>query len=235
MNSTLPDKRIQDLPQDARPREKAQQHGIDHLSDAELLALFIGTGLPGENAIDVGQRILQKNGNLANLAKLTIKELAKEKGLGPAKSTLLAAAFEMGGRVAKQAIHRTALKSPQQIYDFMHPMFLGLTQESLRAILVDTKMQCIKVVEISKGTVNQTICHPRDVLHHAISHQAAGLILVHNHPSGDPTPSQADNSVTKTLVKACDLMQIKLHDHLIVGSPSGNQLPYYSFREYGKI
>lgn len=228
-------KKIHDLPTDARPREKAILYGISSLSDAELLAIFIGTGLQGENAIEIGQRLLNKHGSLANLAKLTIKELSKEKGLGPAKSTQLSTAFEVGARVANQLIKRTSLKTPKQIYEHMHPQFAGLTQESLRAIMVDTKMMCVHIVEISKGSINQTICHPRDVLHHAITHQAHGIILVHNHPTGDPTPSQADITITNKMKDACELMEIKLHDHIIIGNPTTDNLPYYSFREYGKL
>ena len=228
-------KRIHDLPSESRPREKALTEGISSLSDSELLALFISTGLKGENAIHIGQRLLNNHNNLASLAKLSIRELTKERGLGKAKSTLLSAAFEIGSRVAKQEIKRASLKNPKQIYDYMSPQFAGLTQESLRAILVNSKLQCLKVVEISKGTINQTICHPRDVLHHAIAQQAAGIILTHNHPSGDPTPSGADITITKQLSQACELMQIRLHDHLVIGSPSAGNLPYYSFREHGKL
>ena len=231
----MSEQRIHDIPTASRPRERAISEGIEALSDAELLALFISTGLQGENAIQIGQRLINDHQHLANLAKLSIKEISKERGLGKAKSTLLAAAFEIGSRVAKQTIVRVQLTTPEQIYNYMHPMFVGATQESLRTILVDTKLHCLKVIEVSKGTLNQTICHPRDVLRHAITHQAAGLILVHNHPSGDPSPSSADTSITQKIAKACELMEISLHDHIIIGSPSENNLPYYSFREYGKI
>jgi DNA repair protein RadC len=228
-------KRIQDIPKSLRPREKASSLGMKALSDAELLALFINTGFQGKNAIQIGQRLLDQNGSIAELAKLSVKELSKNKGLGPAKSTLIAAAFEIGVRVATQSIQRQQLNSPDVIYEYMLPMFLGLTQESLRAILLDSKMFCIKMVEISKGTINQTICHPRDILHHAIVNQAAGIILVHNHPSGDPSPSQADITVTSRLQEACELMQIKFHDHLIVGQSIAQKKAYYSFKESGKL
>jgi len=228
-------KKIHDIPSSERPREKALTHGIQSLSDPELLALFISTGLQGENAIDIGQRILNSEENLAHLAKLTIKELSKHKGLGVAKSTLIAAAFELGARVASQEIKKVKLDSPRVIYDYTSPMFAGLTQESLRVILVDTKMQLVRMVEVTRGTQNLTLCHPRDVLHFAIQHQAFGIILLHNHPSGDPTPSSADQSMTTKLNQACELMHIKFHDHIIIGTPSSSRSPYYSFRENGKI
>jgi len=228
-------KKIHDIPSSDRPREKAISSGIESLSDSELLALFISTGLKGENAIDIGKRILDSEGNLANLAKLNIKEISKHRGLGTAKSTLIAAAFELGSRVASQELKRVKLDSPKTIYEFTSPQFTGLTQESLRVVLVDAKMQLIRMMEVTRGTQNLTLCHPRDVLHFAIQHQAFGIILLHNHPSGDPTPSSADITMTNKMNQACEMMHIKFHDHIIIGTPSPNQSAYYSFKEYGKI
>lgn len=227
--------RIHDLPNEGRPREKALQHGLSSLSDAELLGLFIGTGMKGENAIQIGQRLLNSHGSLADIARLGIKQLSKQKGLGPAKSTLIAAACEIGARVAKQEVTRTPLVSPDLVYDLINPQISSKSTESVWVLVVDSKLKCLQQVEVSSGTVNQSICHPRDILHAVITHQAPGFILVHNHPSGDPQPSQADYSITETIRKAADIMHVKFHDHIIIGSPQAHTLPYYSFKEYGKL
>jgi len=227
--------RIHDLPKDQRPREKLANHGVTSLSDAELIAIFLGTGVQGESAIEIGARLLRQHGSLANLAQLDFAQLTREHGLGPAKASQLAAAFEIGSRVALQEAHRTALNSPQLVYKLMSPLMQRLRQESLQTILVDSKIRLMKVTEISRGTVNETLCHPREVLQPAIAHHASGIIITHNHPSGDPTPSQADRRMTKMICSACELMQIKLHDHVIIGSPSTSHDSYYSFRENGLL
>lgn len=227
--------RIQDIPKPLRPREKAKSLGIASLSDAELLALFIGNGIQGANAIQIGQRLLTEHSSLADIATLSVSEISKSKGLGIAKSTLLTAAFEIGKRVAQQRIQKVALRNPEQIYQHVKPMFIGLVHESLRVILLDPKMHCLKIIEVSKGTTNQTICHPRDILHHAIVNHAHGIILVHNHPTGNPTPSQADLTITEQIKEACQLLQIKLHDHLIIGQASETHPAFYSFRSEGKL
>lgn len=227
--------RIQDIPEELRPREKAKSLGIDSLSDAELLALFIGTGMRGENAIQIGQRLLTEHSSLLNIASLSTTEISKSKGLGIAKSTLLSAAFEIGKRVAQQTIQKIHLTNPEQIHQHMKPMFVGLVHESLRVILLNSKMHCLKIIEVSKGTTDQTICHPRDVLHHAVVNHAHGIILVHNHPSGNPSPSQADLLITEKIKAAAELLQVKFQDHLIIGQASKEHPAFYSFRSEGKI
>lgn len=228
--------RIQDIPEEFRPREKAIKYGLNNLSDAELLALFIGNGMHGENAIQLGQRILNNYESLSGVAKLSSKQLSKEKGIGPAKSTLIAAACEMGKRISKQEVTKLPLNSPEVIYELISPLFANLSIEVVYVLAVDTKLMCIKQVEISRGTVNQSICHPRDILHPVITHQAHGFILVHNHPTGDPTPSNADHQITKSIKEAAELMQVKFHDHIIIGGCSKkNKLPFYSFRQSGNL
>ena len=227
---------IKSWAEEDRPREKLMLKGKQNLSDAELLALFIGNGMHGENAIQLGQRILNTHQSLSALAKLNSKQLSKEKGIGPAKSTLIAAACEMGKRISKQEVTKLPLKSPEIIYDLISPLFANLSIEVVYVLAVDTKLMCIKQVEISSGTVNQSICHPRDILHPVITHQAHGFILVHNHPSGDPTPSKADHQITKAIKEAAHLMQVKFHDHVIIGSHSKkNTSPFYSFRQSGNL
>ncbi|MDB9741638.1 DNA repair protein RadC [Akkermansiaceae bacterium] len=227
--------RIHDIPNELRPREKSLKHGLGSLSDAELLALFIGNGFRGENAINIGQNLLNANQSLAGIAKLSPKQLTKEKGIGIAKATLISAACEMGKRIAKQEITKVALNSPEVIYQMMHPLFTKQTVESVYVLCLDTKLMCIQQTEVTCGTVNQSICHPRDVLHEVITNQAHGFILVHNHPSGDPTPSNADHQITKSVSEAASIMQVKFHDHIIIGSPREGKSPFYSFNQEGKM
>jgi len=228
--STISPLRIQDLPEELRPREKLTKHGASSLNNAELIAIFLGTGVPGENAIQIGQRLLSNHGNLHDLAKLDVTQITAEHGLGPAKACQLAAAFEIGSRLAEQRMTRCPLRSPEDVYRLMAPKLQHLRVESLQVILTDTRLKCMRSQEITRGSVNETICHPRDILQPAIAHQAHGIFIVHNHPSGDPTPSQADKIITKRIRQACELMQIKFHDHVIIGYP-GSDTPYYSFQE----
>lgn len=222
--------RIRDLPDELRPREKALKLGIFSLSDAELLALFIGQGVKGENAIQVGQRILDRYQSLAEIAKQEVKELSTHKGIGIAKGTLISAACELGRRISSQEITKKPLNSPELIYELISPYFIGKKTETLLVLVLDSKLHCIHQKEISSGTINQTICHPRDILKPVIMYQAYGFILVHNHPSGNPTPSIADREITDRIKQAAEIMQVHFLDHLIIGSPDDKSAHFYSFR-----
>jgi DNA repair protein RadC len=227
--------RIQDLPLTDRPREKLARLGPTSLDNAELMALFISTGTKGRSAITIGRELLEKYGSMGALGALPVSELAKEKGLGLAKASKLAAAFELGVRVAREQIRETPMDSPSVIYRHFGPQMSHLAQEQVMVVAVDTRLRSIGTTIISMGTVSESSAHPREILRPVITRGAAGLILIHNHPSGDPSPSRADEAITRRLIDAADLMQVSFHDHIIIGKPSPGRNAYFSFRESGVI
>ena len=173
-------------------------------------------------------------GSLARMASLGVKELRKlAKGVGLAKACEMAAAFELGKRLAKQTAQSEPLGTPEKIYAFMGPLLQNLPRESLRVVLLDTRHRLIHQEEVSLGTINESLAHPREILRPAISHGAYAFVLVHNHPSGDSTPSEADRSLTRRIREAADLMQIHLLDHVIIGRQRPSAPPYFSFKEHG--
>ena len=226
---------INDLPDQQRPREKMAQEGAGSLTDAELLAIFLRVGVKGESAIEVGQRLLSQHGGLAALGGLEIAQLAREHGLGLAKAAQLAAAFELGSRVAREHATRVSLDSPQAAYEIFAPQLRHLSRESLRIALLDTRLRGVRYLTISEGGLNETVAHPREILHPVLLHKAYGFLLVHNHPSGDPSPSRADRELTKRVSAAAALLQLEFLDHLIIGRPSAHSEGYFSFRESGLL
>jgi len=228
--------RIQEMPVTDRPREKAERLGFDSLSDSELLAIFIRTGLPGKNALQIAADLLREAGGFKELARCKPKEIRKKgRGIGPAKSIELAAAFEIGKRLARGDTLAPILDTPQKIFDVFGQEFMALRQESLRVLLLDSKLRLIRAEEITRGSVNESLAHPREIFRPAFIHSAYGVVVLHNHPSGDPSPSTADYRVTKNLLEAANLLQVRLVDHVILGSPEGGRTPFYSFREAGLI
>jgi len=227
--------RIQDMPNAERPREKLARFGPSALDHAELLALFIRTGTKGRSAIQIGRELLQKYGSIGALGRLPVTGLAKEKGLGLAKASQLAAAFELGARVAREQVAETPLDSPERIYEFLAPQLGHQTQEHAVVLLVDTRLHHTATVPISLGSVNETIAHPREILRPVVVHGAYGFILAHNHPSGDPSPSRADEAMTRRIQDAAELLQVRFLDHVIVGRPSAMRQAWYSFRAAGVV
>lgn len=227
---------IPDLPEDERPRERLARLGAAALSDAELLAIFLRVGVKGSSAIEVGRKLIQKYGSLNALGGLSVKELAAEHGLGPAKAAQLIAAFELGSRCANEKMKLTPMNSAEAIYQAMAPRLAHERKEHVLIILLDTKLQATRTVELSKGNANTALCEPRDVLHHVIINQAPAFVLVHNHPSGDPSPSRQDIALTKKIQQACEVMHLRLVDHVIIGRPSHDRpQAYYSFTGSGTI
>jgi DNA repair protein RadC len=227
--------KIQELPEQDRPREKLAALGAAALTDSELIAILLRTGLPGANAVDVARQLLQRFGSLAVLARCTVAELAEIKGVGPAKAVQLAAAFGLAARLAREPFEKQPMDAPAQIYGLLGAELQALHQESLRLVLLDTKLRLMRVEEVSMGTLTETSAHPREIFRPAIIHAAYAIVLVHNHPSGDPSPSSADHRLTGRLAEAAKLMQIVLLDHIIIGSPDGGRLPWFSFREIGVL
>ena len=227
--------RIQDLPYDQRPREKLSLLGPAALNNAELMALFISTGTKGHSAIDIGRDLITKYGSMGALGGLPVSELAKEHGLGLAKASKLAAAFELGTRVAREQLRDTPLDSPERIHEFFAPQLRHLAQEQVVVAVVDARLRHVGTNVVSVGTVSESTAHPREILRPVITRGAHGFVLIHNHPSGDPSPSRADELVTRRLVEASNLMQVRFFDHVIIGRPSPGRTPYYSFREAGLV
>ncbi len=228
--------RLQEIPPDERPREKAERHGCETLADAELLAIFIRTGVPGKNALQVARDLLRDSGGFAELARCTPKEIRRlGKGIGPAKSLEMAAAFEIGNRLAKGKSLAPLLDTPERVFDAFGKEFMALRQESLRVLLLDAKLRLIRSEEITRGSVSECMAHPREIFRQAMIHSAYAVVVLHNHPSGDPAPSAADIRITRSLREAASLLQINLIDHIILGSPDGGRVPYYSFKEAGHL
>lgn len=230
-----PSSRIQDMPSDRRPREKLAALGPAALDNAELMALFISTGHKGRSAIDIGRDLIAKYGSMSALGGLPVSELCKEKGLGLAKASKLAAAFELGTRVAREQMHNIPLDTPDLIYDFFGPQLGHLSQEQLVVATLNSRLRHIGTTVISVGGVSTTSAHPRDIIRPVITRGASGFVLVHNHPSGDPSPSRADEKITRNLLEVAALMQVTFLDHVIIGKQAPGRLPYYSFRSAGII
>jgi DNA repair protein RadC len=227
--------RIHDMPFEDRPREKLVLLGPAALTNAELMALFISSGSKGYSAIDIGRDLIAKYGSMGALGAMPVSELAKEKGLGLAKASKLAAAFELGTRVAREQLHNAALDTPERILEYFGPQMAHLPQEQVVVATVDTRLKHLGTTLVSMGTVNESNAHPREILRPVITRGASGFILIHNHPSGDPSPSRSDESTTRRLVEAANLMQVRFIDHIIIGKPSPGRTAYYSFREAGLI
>lgn len=227
--------RIQELPDEDRPREKLMKQGAAALSESELVGILLRTGTVGANAVDVARELLLRYHSLTALSRCTAQELAQVKGIGLAKALQLAAAFELGKRLSQESPSRGKLDTPSLIYDLLGPEMRMLARESLRAVLLDTRLRLIRIEEISLGTVSECMAHPREVFRPALIHSAFAVILAHNHPSGDPSPSASDIQMSRRMAEAAKLLQIRLTDHVIIGSPAEGRLPYYSFKEAGVL
>lgn len=227
--------RIHDLPSHERPREKLARLGPGALDNAELLALLIRTGTRGCSAIQLGRELLATHGSLGALGRLGLDELGRQRGLGKAKAAELAAIFEIAVRVAREEMQVHPMDEPRLVYAALGPQLAHLPHESLQVVLLNTKLNSMGIVEVSRGTINETPAHPREILKPVIVRAAFGFILVHNHPSGDPSPSRADESLTRRLREACELMQLRFIDHVIIGTRSAGRQPWFSFREAGLL
>lgn len=223
------------MPREERPREKLLGRGAAALTNPELLAILLRTGVRGANAVEVARQLLERYGSLSGLSRCTVKEIVSIRGIGEAKAIQLVAAFGLGQRLASERLVRQKLDSPELIYDLMAAEMRALHKESLRVILLDTRYRLLRMEEISLGSVNESIAHPRDVFRPAVISSAYAVIVVHNHPSGDASPSQTDYSLTRRLAEAAELLQIKLLDHIIIGAPGDQKAGYFSFKEAGVL
>ncbi len=227
--------KIREMPQAERPREKLAAHGPAALTNPELIAILLRTGVIGTNAIEVARDLLERYGSLTGLSRCSVDELSKIRGIGFAKAVQLVAAFGLGARLARETLSNQKIDSPELVNELVGAEMRMLRKESLRVILLDTRYHLIRIQEVSTGSVNESIAHPREIFHPAVASSAYAVIVVHNHPSGDTSPSQADHSLTRRLAEAAELLQIKLLDHIIIGAPANGSGGYFSFKEAGVL
>ncbi len=210
---------IHDLPASERPRERLQQFGVEALSAQELLALILGRGIAGESVMVTAQRLLSQFGSLKGMGNASVEELAQVKGIGVAKASQLKAAFELTNRLEGhlEIGDKPLVKTPEDVADLVQSRLKGKKKEYFLALLLDTRNHLIRVAEISIGSLDSNIVHPREVFKEAISASAASAIFVHNHPSGDPEASEDDVGLTRRLVEAGEIMGVEVLDHIIIG------------------
>jgi DNA repair protein RadC len=210
---------IHDLPISERPRERLQKFGISVLSAQEILALILGRGVSGESVMVTAQRLLSRFGSLKGIADASVEELSQVKGIGLAKSAQIKAAFELANRLEGYAESgdKPIVKTPEDVVGLVRGRLKGKKKEYFLALLLDTRGHLIKVSEISVGSLDTSIVHPREAFKEAISASAASVIFVHNHPSGDPEASEDDIKLTKRLAEAGEIVGIDVLDHIIIG------------------
>src|ERR687891_638969 len=223
--------RVSEWPENDRPRERMYWNGPTALADAELLALQLGSGRRGRTAVEVAREMLAAYGSLAGVAAREVAELARLPGLGRAKAARLASAFELTRRLrARTPGSRTPLGGPAEVHAAFGPLMEHLPREVFRVALLDAQNGLLRDLVVSKGTLSSSLVHPREVFKPAILESAASIILLHNHPSGDPTPSREDVRLTRQLVECAQLLDLRIHDHVIVGRGK-----YVSLAEKGII
>lgn len=224
---------VRDLPVKERPREKLLFCGAAALSNAELLAILLHTGTKEESVLDLAERILAENrsAGIAALANLSVASLQKIRGIGKAKAVTLVAAVEIGRRLAeKKAQTKDVIHGPEDVADYVMPHLRYEQKEIFMVLLLDMKNQVISLHTVSVGNLNASLVHPREVFRAALANAAAGIILIHNHPSGDPSPSSEDIDVTRRLQQAGEIMGILILDHIIIGDNK-----YVSLKEKGMV
>ncbi|MBK9392414.1 MAG: DNA repair protein RadC [Uliginosibacterium sp.] len=223
---------ITDWPEDERPRERLLQQGAAALSDAELLAIFLRVGVRGKSAVDLARDLLNRFGGLAQLQAAPLQEFQSFPGMGPAKYAQLQAVMEMARRaLGEQLRAKDILGSPQTVRDWLQLHLAHLPHEVFMVLMLDAQNQLITAQELFRGTLTQTSVYPREVVKIALAHNAASLILAHNHPSGVSEPSRADEHLTQRLMQALALVDVKVLDHFVV-SPGNTPL---SFAERGLL
>ncbi len=226
---------IKEWPEDERPRERLMKLGADALSEAQLLAIVLATGeaSSGQSALDLALHLVHVFDGLRAIEAASITELCQIKGIGPAKATSIKAALELGKRLSGEPTQRhLKITSPQDLVNYFQPRLQHLRKEVFKAVLLNTKHQMLKDVTVSEGTLSASLVHPREAFLPAIKESAAAVIFLHNHPSGDPTPSPEDKELTLRLAEVGLLVGISVLDHIIIGSGSPG---YISFRDAGLL
>ena len=224
-------RRIMDWPATERPRERLLESGVEALSDAELVALVLRSGrVRGETAVDLGRRLLDALGGAEGMARMTIAELACQGGVGVASRAALVAAFELGRRALQHRVNRGGVfRGSAEVFEYFRSRLGTLRKEVFCVLLLDAKHRKLREARISEGSLTASIVHPREVFAPAVRESAAAVILVHNHPSGDPSPSPEDVELTRRLRQAGEIVGIRVLDHVIVGAEH-----HFSFVDAGQ-
>jgi DNA repair protein RadC len=209
---------ITSLPENERPREKLKNHGVKALSNAELLAILLRTGTKNESALSLSYKILSKNGGIKFLGNAKVTDFNEISGIGLAKASQLIAAVELGKRIAQYSYNEDIyVKKPQDAADMLMEEMRYYKKEHMKIIMLNVKCKVIGVEEISIGSLNSSLAHPREIFIPAIKNSSANIILTHNHPSGDPAPSKDDIEITQRVYEAGKILGIELYDHIIIG------------------
>jgi DNA repair protein RadC len=210
--------RVKELPSDDRPREKLVLRGPQNLSDAELLAILLRTGIKGKSVLSIAQEIINKEGNLINIASRSLDSLTKETGIGKDKAATLLAAFEISRRIGSQSkfFSNKKITSPGDIAQLFIPLLRDEVKEKFIIVCLNSANKVIKHETVSIGNLNSSVVHPREIFKVAIESSSASIILIHNHPSGNPEPSNEDISITKKIVEAGKIIDIPVFDHIII-------------------
>ena len=227
--------RIKDQPVSERPREKLAEHGADVLSHAELIAILLRTGLKGANAVEIGMQLVAQYGTLQALARASVDDLRQVKGIGRDKAVTLIAAFALARRMAGELCDESEpLDNPEAVVRWLRAKNLLKNTETLQVLLLNTRRRLIRVEPVTDGTIDTLLVHPREVFKAAIAASAAAVVLAHNHPSGDPPPSEADIKVPRDLIRAGQLLKIEVLDHVSIGRATPERpKDYASLRELG--
>lgn len=227
---------LKDLPEFERPRERLARLGPEALRHAELLGILLRTGTKGRTAVEMGEELIRAHGgSLDGLARASTETLQRVTGVGMDKAVTLHAAFALARRLARESAGEAPLlDAPERVADLLREENRGYSVECFQVALLNTRRRLIRVERVSQGTLDTLLVHPREVFKAAITANASALILVHNHPSGDPTPSEADIKVTRDLIRAGQLLKIEVLDHVILGRPQeGRTRDFVSLRELG--
>lgn len=211
------------------PKERLLEEGPAGLTDLELISILTG------HRIDAAERVMDKAGTVADLMRWSPKELMREAVIGHAAAAQIFAAYELGRRATRQKSNKQLMDSPEAVFDLLAGEMQSLVQESLKVILLDTRFRLMRVDTVSIGTVNESLADPREVFRPAIVHNAYGMILAHNHPSGNPSPSDTDRRMTERMREVANIHRIRLLDHVIIGRRDTDHPAFFSFREHGLL
>ena len=222
---------VKDWPDEERPRERLVKHGVECLTDAELLGIILVKGYQGKTSVEVAKDLLSETKSLRKLDSLSYPEMSSFKGMGLAKFAQIKAALEIGKRLLRETnLPKKKIHNSSDLVNYYKPCMRDLKKEKFKAILLDVKNKIIKDIDISVGSLTESIVHPREVLKEIIKESAASVIFLHNHPSGESNPSKNDLDITDRLVEACNIIGIKVLDHIILGEDN-----YFSFAQEGLL
>lgn len=230
-----PSNRLKDRPPSERPRERLLELGPDALSSSECVAILLRSGTRGRNVVEVASELVSKFGSLTALARCSVKDLRSVKGVGRDKAITLLAAFSLARKMTAELRRESpVLDNPEAVANLVREDARLRNVEIFQALLLNTRRRLIDIAKVADGTLDTILVHPREVFKPAIAANAAAIVLVHNHPSGDPTPSEADIKVTRDLIRAGQLLKIEVLDHVILGAASNDRAQdYVSLRELG--